>query len=419
MNTHAVMVLGCKVNDYEASYLKRKMSQKYQEVSFRDKADIYVIFTCCVTNMAEAKTRKMLHRARKNNPHAFIVAIGCLSQIKGDTDDFRDIDLVIGSSQKDRAFELIDSHMRANVVEDLKNASFEKLYFDRYPDKERAFLKIQDGCNQFCAYCMIPYSRGPERSGDHNDLLKQAELLSETSREVVLTGIHTGRYNDGSYDLYRLLKELVKIEGLETIRLSSIEITEISDEIISLMKDNEKIAHHLHIPLQAGTDEILKAMNRPYTLEEYIDRVEYIRRQIPDISISTDLICGFPGESEELFEKTLRTIERIRFSFIHCFPYARKKGTVADGMSGHLNNDVKKERVNRVLSFQKGITEEFNRSFIGKKLRLLVEKKDEDYVYGYVRQYFYVKAKGDAQIGDLCDVIITAVNEEGVEGYVA
>ncbi|MBR3228090.1 MAG: radical SAM protein, partial [Erysipelotrichaceae bacterium] len=256
-------------------------------------------------------------------------------------------------------------------------------------------------------------------SGDHNDLLKQAELLSETSREIVLTGIHTGRYNDGSYDLYRLLKELVKIEGLETIRLSSIEITEISDEIISLMKDNEKIAHHLHIPLQAGTDEILKAMNRPYTLEEYIDRVEYIRRQIPDISISTDLICGFPGESEELFEKTLRTIERIRFSFIHCFPYARKKGTVADGMSGHLNNDVKKERVNRVLSFQKGITEEFNRSFIGKKLRLLVEKKDEDYVYGYVRQYFYVKAKGDAQIGDLCDVIITAVNEEGVEGYVA
>ncbi|MBR3227564.1 MAG: radical SAM protein, partial [Erysipelotrichaceae bacterium] len=249
MNTYAVMVLGCKVNDYEASYLKRKMSQKYQEVSFRDKADIYVIFTCCVTNMAEAKTRKMLHRARKNNPHAFIVAIGCLSQIKGDTDDFRDIDLVIGSSQKDRAFELIDSHMRANVVEDLKNASFEKLYFDRYPDKERAFLKIQDGCNQFCSYCMIPYARGRCRSKPLDVLRSEVRAIAEGGvKEIVLSGINLAFYGrEFGADLADAAEICAATEGIERIRLSSLEPEMMSEELFTRLRALPQFCPQFHL----------------------------------------------------------------------------------------------------------------------------------------------------------------------------
>ena len=418
MKTFAMMVLGCKVNDYEATYLSRKMLERYEEVSFKDKADIYIIFTCCVTNIAEAKTRKMLHRARNTNPDAYIVAIGCLSQIKGDTEDFKDVDLILGSTRKDEVYDLINQHFQDNLVEELKDPGFEDLYLDTYPGKSRAFLKIQDGCNQYCAYCIIPYARGSERSAQHENIIKQAKVLSETSKELVLTGIHTGRYFDGEYHLYELLRDLEKIDDLKTIRLSSIEMNEVNDGIVAMIKNSGGIAHHLHIPVQSCSNEILTLMNRPYTIEEYTDRIAYIRKEIPDISISTDLIVGFPGDTDEIFEKTLANLKKIRFSFIHVFPYARKKGTAADKLDVHLPNSVKKSRVNRVIEIEKGITKEFRKSFIGKQLEMLIEKKEEEYVYGYVKQYFYVKAYGKGEIGDIVKVRIDSVNDDEVIGNV-
>ncbi|MBQ2233059.1 MAG: tRNA (N(6)-L-threonylcarbamoyladenosine(37)-C(2))-methylthiotransferase MtaB, partial [Erysipelotrichaceae bacterium] len=348
IKTYAMMVLGCKVNDYEATYVRENMNKYFSETDFKSKADIYLIFTCCVTNTAEAKTRKFIHAARRNNPDAYIAAIGCLSQIKSDSEVFEDVDLIIGSDSKDKIVDLILEGVKKNVVSKEISKDFEDLYIASYPTKSRSFLKIQDGCNQFCSYCIIPYSRGRERSGDHTKILQEARTLAKTNKEIVLTGIHTGRYNDGEYDLYHLLKDLCEIEELKTIRLSSIEITEINDSIIQLMKENEKLAHHLHIPVQTCSNAILKAMRRPYTIEEYIDRVEFIRSQIPAISISTDLIVGFPNENEMEFEETLENLRKIAFSFIHVFPYSRKAGTSADKMEGHIDPRIKKERVKQV-----------------------------------------------------------------------
>ncbi|MCR4854995.1 MAG: MiaB/RimO family radical SAM methylthiotransferase, partial [Erysipelotrichaceae bacterium] len=296
MKTYAMMILGCKVNDYEATYVREKLDQHFTETDFKDKADLYLIFTCCVTNTAEAKTRKFIHDARRNNPEAYIVAIGCLSQISPEAEVFEDVDLLIGSQRKDEIVDLILDHAKGKLVEKEISSDFEHLYVESYPTRSRSFLKVQDGCNQFCSYCIIPYARGRERSGDHVKILEEAKILSRINKEIVLTGIHTGRYNDGEYDLYMLLNDMKDIEDLETIRLSSIEITEISDRIIELMASNEKFARHLHIPVQSCNDEILRSMSRPYTIEEFKNRVAYIRERIPDISISTDLIVGFPGE---------------------------------------------------------------------------------------------------------------------------
>ncbi len=419
MRSFAMMILGCKVNDYEATVLKNKLLENgYKEVSFKEKADIYIIFTCCVTNTAESKTRKMVHRARNTNPDAYVVAVGCLVQIKGDSYDFDAADLIVGSKDKDKLFDLIDKNVKTKVVSPLNN-DFNNLTLESYPGKSRAFLKIQDGCNQFCAYCIIPYARGRETSGKHEDIIKQAKILAKTSKELVLVGIHTGRYFDGEYHLYDLLKDLCQIEELETIRLSSIELNEVNDDIIDLMANSNKLAHHLHIPIQSASDEILKSMHRPYTIKEYKDRIAYIRNRINDISISTDLIVGFPGESEDLFNETIDNLKDIEFSFIHVFPYARKTGTLADKLQGHIDEKIKKERLYKVEDIQKPLTLKFINQFKGHTLKMLVERKDEDFIYGYTKQYFYVKAKGNANIGDVVDVLIDEVANDEVLGHVS
>ena len=419
MKTFAMMILGCKVNDYEATVLKNKLLKNgYKEVSFKEKADIYIIFTCCVTNTAESKTRKMVHRARNTNSNAYVVAVGCLVQIKGDSYDFDAADLIVGSKDKDKLFDLIDKNVKSKIVSPLNN-DFNNLTLESYPGKSRAFLKVQDGCNQFCAYCIIPYARGRETSGKHEDIIKQARILSKTSKELVLVGIHTGRYFDGEYHLYDLLKELCEIEELETIRLSSIEVSEINDDIIDLMATNNKLAHHLHIPIQSASDEILKSMHRPYTIKEYKDRIAYIRSKIEDISISTDLIVGFPGESEELFNETINNLKDIEFSFIHVFPYARKTGTIADKLEGHINEKIKKERLYKVENIQEPLTIKFINKYKGHNLKMLVEKRDDDYVYGYTKQYFYLKAKGDGNVGDVVNVVVDDVSSGEVLGHVS
>lgn len=410
MKTYAMMILGCKVNDFEATYVRENLNKYYKEVSFKEHADIYVIFTCCVTNTAEAKTRKFIHDARRNNPDSYIVAVGCLSQIKGHTEVFENVDLVIGSDSKDKIVDLILANTKDNLVKDDINKEFEELFIKTYPNKSRSFLKIEDGCNQFCSYCVIPYARGRERSLNHERVLLEAKELSKTNSEIVLTGIHTGRYNDGEYDLYKLLSDLCKIEELKTIRLSSIEITEINDLIIDLMKNNDKLAPHLHIPVQSCSNSVLKNMHRPYLIEEYIERVNYIRSQIPNISISTDLIVGFPLESEEDFNDVLNKLKEIEFSFIHVFPYSRKQGTLADKMEGHIDPKVKKERVKKVIELQKNITLKYQESLIGKKVKVLIERNIDGYSYGYSKQYVYCKIKGNHTIGDIVEITLKKEN---------
>jgi len=417
MKTFAVMTLGCKVNDYEATCIRNDLSKTLIEVPFDNKADVYVIFTCCVTNIAEAKTRKFIHKARRNNPNGFVVTIGCLSQIKGDSDDFNNVDLIIGSSLKNKAVELILALDKGNKVQSLNDASFEEMYLKDYPGKSRAFLKIQDGCNQYCSYCIIPYARGKERSIDHNSALNIANELSKNYKEIVLTGIHTGRYFDGEYNLYKLLKLLLEKTNIETIRLSSIEMTEISDEIIELIKNsNNRIAHHLHIPVQSCSDSILKAMNRPYTFEEYLNRIEYIREKIPNISISTDLIVGFPNETDDDFNDVISNLKRIKFSFIHCFPYSRKQGTKADKMSGHIKPEVKKNRAKTVSLIEKDISKEYTNRFINKEVFVLIEKTIDNKSFGYSKEYLYIEVSGQYKIGDIIKVKVTKVLDDKIVG---
>ena len=412
MNTYALMVLGCKVNDYEATYVREKLNNYYDEVDFKNKADVYIIFTCCVTNIAEAKTRKFIRQARRNNKDAYIVAVGCLSQIKPDSEIFNEVDLIIGSNNKNRLIELILARKKANLVNKTIDFEFEDLDIETYPTKSRSFLKIQDGCNQYCSYCIIPFARGKERSNNHLNVITQAKKLAKINPEIVLTGIHTGRYNDGEYNLYDLLNELVKIEELETIRLSSIEITEISDEIIELMKNNDKLAHHLHIPVQSLDDKILKLMNRPYTVEEYKNRINYIRNQIPNISISTDLIVGFPDEDEISFNKTLENIKDIQFSFIHVFPYSAKTNTLASKMANQVASDIKKDRVRQIIDLSNSLAISYKKQFINKQVKVLIEKNDNEYSYGYCKEYFYIKINGIYEAGTYLNVIIDSVDKE-------
>ena len=251
MKTYAMMILGCKVNDYEAHALKEKMDKDYQEVNFKDPADIYIIFSCCVTNVAESKTRKFIHQCKRTNPDSYVCVVGCYAQTNNTHEVFDEVDLVIGSKHKDKIKDYIDEALKKDMVESLKDVEFEYLSLHEYKDKTRAFLKVQDGCNQYCSYCIIPFARGHERSAKLEDLVEEAKVLAKTTKEVVLTGIHTGRYFDGKHRLIDLLRALLEVEGLETIRLSSIEITEITDEIIDLMASTDRLAHHLHIPLQA------------------------------------------------------------------------------------------------------------------------------------------------------------------------
>ena len=418
MKTYATLILGCKVNNFEAHAIKEQMNKTYQEVDFKDKADIYIIFSCCVTNMAESKTRKFIHAARRNNPKAFIVVVGCYSQTKSDHEVFNDVDLIIGSKYKDRIKEFIDLNMQANKVEDLENVTFENLYLHEYSDQTRAYLKIQDGCNQFCSYCVIPYARGQERSAKLENVINEAKELTKTSKEIVLTGIHTGRYFDGENHLIDLLNELVKIDALKTIRLSSIEVTEITDEIINLMQNNPKLAPHLHIPLQAGTNKILNLMNRPYTIEEFKNRVTYIRNLIPNVSISTDLIVGFPNENDDDFLETIEFLKEIKFSFIHVFPYSRKSKTKADTMTGHVDERIKKERVKSVIETQKPIYLAFNQQFLNKEVLVLAETNHNGKTYGHSKEYLSIEIDGVYEPNNFYNVKINSISNDKIIGEV-
>ena len=372
--------LGCKVNIYESEFVKDILSNSgYEIVSFNDKdADIYIINTCSVTNEADRKSRQIINRARRENDKAIIVAMGCYTQVKPNNVD---ADIIIGNKDKSKIVEIIENYIENNhkykKIYDLrKETIFENMEINKFDDHTRAFVKIQDGCNAFCSYCIIPYKRGRIRSKDPLQVINEVtNLVKKGYKEIVLTGIHTGKYGMDlkNINLESLLKKLVKIDGLYRLRLSSIEINELTDGIIDLIKNNSVMARHLHIPIQSGSDKVLKDMNRCYDTKFFIDRINIIRKEIPDISITTDLIVGFPGESDKDFLDTLNILDIIQFTKIHTFPYSKRDNTKASLMRNQIDGKIKKERVKKVLDVSKIYEYSYYKKFAGSVLEGVTE----------------------------------------------
>ena len=398
----------------------------YQEVDFKEIADVYVINTCTVTNTGDSKSRQMIRKAIRKNPQATVCVVGCYSQIAPEEiEQIEGVGVVLGTQHRKDIVKYVDEYLKTGKpvikVDNVMNLKkFEDLNIDRFKNT-RAFLKIQDGCNNFCTYCIIPYARGRVRSRDKDSVLNQAKtLVANGYVEIVLTGIHTAGYGEDldNYSFYDLLVDLVKIDGLKRLRISSIETSQISDEIINLIGSNDIIVDHLHIPLQSGCDATLKRMNRKYTTSQYLEKINKIRNYLPNIAFTTDVIVGFPGESDEEFEETYNFIKEVNYSELHVFPYSPRRNTPAAKMKDQVDDKIKHERVNRLLELSKELNRDFALKQIGKTLKVLFEKRDGDYLVGHASDYLKVRVKTtDNLIGEIVEVKIN--NYEGIlEGSV-
>lgn len=412
----AIQSLGCKVNLYESEYITDQFQKAgYEIVPFQEIADVYIINTCSVTNTSDVKSRKVIHQAIRRNPDACIVAIGCF--IEANHDYHEDgVDILLGNANKSKVLEYVERYgqtkQKANYFVTPIPEKFDDMTMSTFLGRTRAFIKIQDGCENFCSYCIIPYVRGKCRSKNFQTVLEEIQnYVQHGYKEVVLTGIHTGNYGvDLGTDFAALLREIVKINGLVRLRISSIEITELTDEVLQIIRDNDVIVDHLHIPLQAGSDKILRLMNRKYDLAYFKQKMEQIREIRPDISLTTDIIVGFPSETEEDFQDTLSFVREVQFSKVHVFPYSRRSGTVAADMAEQVLGDVKKDRVRRLLALSKELETEYMKKFIGKTLPVLMEVNRTDYSLGHTSNYLLVKVPGEYQSEDLVDVTITDVS---------
>ena len=394
-----VYTLGCKVNTYESEYIVLKLIEAgYEVVNDLDEAiDVYIINTCTVTNTADIKSRKIINRIKRNNPNACIVALGCY--VEDHPDDDLGINIYVGNKNKSKIVELLDLYFTNKEPirrVGLDKNSFEDMYITDFKNRCRAFVKVQDGCENFCSYCIIPYVRGRCRSKELDTVINEVTtLVSKGFKEIVLTGIHTGNYGvDINTNFATLLKELIKIEGLKRLRISSVEATELTDEVLDVIKSSNIIVDHLHIPLQAGSDNVLKLMNRKYDLKYFEDKLKEIRKIRPNISITTDIIVGFPKESEEDFLETIENSRKFDFSKIHVFPYSDRKGTVASTMDGHIDGNIKKERARRLLNVSHELEKEYANKFIGKTLEVLFEEVKDGVSIGHTSNYLKVKVKG-------------------------
>lgn len=413
--------LGCKVNIYESELVTNILkNNNYTVVDFEDKADIYIINTCSVTNESDKKSRKMINRAKKNNPAAIIIVMGCYSQVNAEDID---VDIVLGNKDKSKIVEIIEEYIKTKqkkkIIYDLTKVEFEKMEITNFDSHTRAFVKIQDGCNAFCSYCIIPYVRGRVRSKDPEDVIKEVTTLVEKGyKEIVLTGIHTGRYGtDINTTLEELLNKLVNIPNIYRIRLSSIEINEITPGIKELLKENKVMAKHLHIPLQSGSNKILKLMNRRYNKEEFLSMVDNLR-DIPDISLTTDLIVGFPNEDEEEFNETIDTLKKIGFTKIHTFPYSKRKGTPAAIMDNQVFPEEKKKRVHRILDLSNKYEHNFYESKIGKIYDGVVEIHSNGTTIVHTSNFIPVIINDIVEEGTIVDVKIEKVEDLKVYGRI-
>jgi threonylcarbamoyladenosine tRNA methylthiotransferase MtaB len=428
MSTVAFHTLGCKVNAYETEAMWQLFKKAgYQRVDFEEKADVYLINTCTVTNTGDKKSRQVIRRAIRRNPDAVICVTGCYAQTSpAEVAAIPGVDIVVGTQGRDRLIEYVEQFLRErrpiNAVGNImKQREFEELDVPTFADRTRASLKIQDGCNNFCTFCIIPWAKGLSRSRKPENVLKQARQLVEAGyKEIVLTGIHTGGYGEDleNYTLADLLWDLDKIEGLKRIRISSIEASQISDRVIEVLNASNKMCRHLHIPLQAGDDQVLKRMRRKYTVAEYKEKILKLREAMPNVAITTDVIVGFPGETDEQFENGYRLIEELDFYQLHVFPYSKRTGTPAARMPDQVPEEAKSERVKRLIELSNRLTLKYAQRFVGDVLEVIPERPFKEapqsgLYMGYSDNYLQVVFPANEEM--VGKVVRVRIDEAGLE----
>ena len=414
MKTFLIKTLGCKVNSYESEFVRNLLlNEGYKET--KDNADICLVNTCTVTNTADNKSKQVINNIRKNNPNAIVVAFGCFCEFrKANINDLIDAEIILGTKNKTKVLKCIKdyekNHERIILFDESKEDVFEDMEIKKYEHHHRAFIKIEDGCNNFCSYCIIPYVRGRVRSKNFNKcIIEVNDLAISGHKEIVLAGIHTGQYSSDNKRLADLINEISKVDQIKRIRLSSVEIVELDDKMMDIIKNNKKFVSHLHIPLQAGCDKTLKSMNRRYDLEYFTDKVNTIRSHRPDISLTTDVIVGFPGEKEEDFECTYNYCKNIGFAKIHVFPYSDRNGTVASRMPNHVPRNIVKERARKLIELSDILEKKYFKKFIGKEEEVLVEEFKNGYYHGFTENYIPVKLL-DATPNEIIKVKLTKEN---------
>ena len=402
MKKVASCTLGCKVNQYETNAMEESfINSGYEIVNFEQKADIYVINTCTVTNMSDKKSRQMIRKAKQLNLNAIIVAVGCYAQVsKEELDKIEEVDLILGNNEKKEIVKYVEEFQKEKIVH-LEDVFDQEEFIDfgttLNMEKTRAVIKIQDGCDRFCSYCIIPYARGRVRSRKLDSVIEEVNSLAESGvKEIVLTGIHLASYGkDFKEDitLINLLEKINKIEGIERIRLGSLEPTIINEEFLSRLSRLEKICHHFHLSLQSGCDETLKRMNRKYTVAEFENVTKLLRNTYEDVILTTDIIVGFPGETEEEFNKTYEFLKNICFYKMHVFKYSRRKGTKAAVMENQVPPSVQEPRSKKLIELSNMNEDKYNRTYVGKTVEVLFEEQEGDYIKGHTANYLVVKVK--------------------------
>ena len=400
--TVAFYTLGCKVNQYETNAMEQQFIKNgYKVVDHHNFADIYVVNTCTVTNIAERKSRQMLRRVKDINKDAILVVCGCYAQVaKEELEKIPEIDIILGINEKNNIVEIVEDYIKKQVskeeiVSDVSNQN-EFLDFGdvTYTEKNRAVVKVQDGCNMFCTYCIIPYARGRIRSRKIENVVSEITKIAKLGiKEVVITGIHVASYGkdfEENIGLIDLLEAINKIDGIERIRLSSIEPNIIDEEFVKRLSKLEKICPHFHLSLQSGCDETLKRMNRKYTTKKYKEAVDLLRSYFPDVNFTTDVIVGFPGETEEEFNTTYKFLEEIKFYRMHVFKYSKRRGTPAEKMPNQIDGNIKEERSNKLIELSNKNENEYNESYIGKEVNVLFEEYENGYFRGYTTNYMMV-----------------------------
>lgn len=430
MNKVAFYTLGCKVNQYETEAMEEIFEKNnYTIVKDDEIADIYVINTCTVTNLSDRKSRQFISRAKKLNKDAIIAVVGCYSQVSPDeVSGIEGVDVIIGTTDRNRILELCekakDKDEKINIVRNIKTQKeFETINIDDIKSKTRAYIKIQDGCNQFCSYCIIPYARGPIRSRGLDEILKETKKLADAGfKEVVLTGIHVASYGKDidKTPLTKVLEKVGKVEGIERIRLSSLEPTLIDEDFMKTVVEIGKVCDHFHLSLQSGSDTVLKRMNRKYTTTEYKNIVKLIRKYMPSAGITTDIIVGFPGETDDEFNETMKFVREIGFSRIHVFKYSPRRGTPAAKFDNQVDGNIKNIRSESLIALGEELMLEFHSKFINSTLSVLFEekcKKDKGSIEGYTTNYIRVKSKQELNmIGEIVDVTIRSMKNDFLLG---
>ena len=410
MNKVAFITLGCKVNQYETNAMAQEFLEKsYEVVEHTEIADIYVINTCTVTNMSDRKSRQMLRRVKELNENAIVVACGCYAQVaKSELEKIEEVDLILGNNEKKNIVELVEKFVKTKKKElEIEDVMNQKEYVEFgdvvYTEKTRAVIKVQDGCDRFCSYCIIPYARGRVRSRKPEKIISEInKIAKEGIKEVVITGIHIASYGKDfkeDYKLIDLLEEINKIEGIKRIRLGSLEPLLITEEFVNRLVKLEKICHHFHLSLQSGCDKTLKRMNRRYTIEEFRNIVNLLRKNYEDVNLTTDIIVGFPGETDEEFDKTYEFLKEIKFYKMHVFKYSQRKGTKAAVMSGQIDGNKKEERSRKLIELSNINEKEYNENYVGKEVEILWEEKKEEFYRGHTKNYISAYRKLENQNG--------------------